>query len=70
MGLPVPHGFTITTEACLTFLGEGGAPAEMLDEAGEHLRTLEASMGKTLGDADDPLLVCVRSRREVLDARA
>jgi pyruvate, orthophosphate dikinase len=61
MGLPVPPGFTITTEACLRFLAEGGAPREMLDEAGEHLRRLQETMGKTLGDADDPLLVSVRS---------
>jgi pyruvate, orthophosphate dikinase len=61
MGLPVPPGFTITTEACLRFLEEGGAPPEMLGEAGEHLRRLEETMGKRLGDADDPLLVSVRS---------
>jgi pyruvate, orthophosphate dikinase len=61
MGLPVPPGFTITTEACLTFLKQGGPPAEMLQEAGEHLATLQEAMGKTLGDADDPLLVSVRS---------
>ncbi len=61
MGLPVPPGFTITTEACLTFLKQGGAPPEMLQEAGEHLATLQEAMGKTLGDADDPLLVSVRS---------
>jgi pyruvate,orthophosphate dikinase len=61
MGLPVPPGFTITTEACLRFLKEGGAPREMLDEAGEHLRRLEDAMGKQLGDPDDPLLVSVRS---------
>ena len=61
MGLPVPPGFTITTEACLTFLREGGAPAEMLAEAGEHLQTLQEAMGKTLGDPSDPLLVSVRS---------
>ncbi|MGZ4151770.1 MAG: PEP/pyruvate-binding domain-containing protein, partial [Actinomycetota bacterium] len=61
MGLPVPPGFTITTEACLRFLAEGGAPREMLDEAGEHLGRLQETMGKTLGDADDPLLVSVRS---------
>jgi pyruvate,orthophosphate dikinase len=62
MGLPVPPGFTITTEACLTFLAGGGvAPPEMLEEAGEHLRTLQEAMGKTLGDANDPLLVSVRS---------
>src|SRR5215217_2597848 len=61
MGLPVPPGFTITTEACLVFLKQGGAPPEMLGEAGEHLGRLEQTMGKTLGDADDPLLVSVRS---------
>jgi pyruvate,orthophosphate dikinase len=61
MGLPVPPGFTITTEACLTFLARGGAPPEMLEEAGEHLGTLQDAMGKTLGDPDDPLLVSVRS---------
>jgi pyruvate, orthophosphate dikinase len=61
MGLPVPPGFTITTEACLTFLNQGGPPPEMLQEAGEHLATLQEAMGKTLGDADDPLLVSVRS---------
>jgi pyruvate,orthophosphate dikinase len=61
MGLPVPHGFTITTEACLTFLREGGAPPQMLQEAGEHLRTLQEGMGRGLGDPGDPLLVSVRS---------
>ncbi len=62
MGLPVPPGFTITTEACLTFLANGGvAPPEMLQEAGGHLRHLQDAMGKELGDADDPLLVSVRS---------
>ncbi|HEU4354925.1 MAG TPA: pyruvate, phosphate dikinase, partial [Actinomycetota bacterium] len=61
MGLPVPPGFTITTEACLEFLAQGGAPARMLEEAGEHLGTLEQAMGKTLGDPGDPLLVSVRS---------
>jgi pyruvate,orthophosphate dikinase len=61
MGLPVPHGFTITTEACLTYLAEGGDPSGLLDEVDEHLATLESSMGKTLGDATDPLLVSVRS---------
>ena len=61
MGLPVPPGFTITTEACLTFLARGGAPQEMLEEAGEHLSRLEETMGKALGDPNDPLLVSVRS---------
>ena len=61
MGLPVPHGFTISTEACLTFLAQGGPPPEMLEEAGEHMGRLQESMGKALGDPHDPLLVSVRS---------
>ncbi len=61
MGLPVPHGFTITTEACLTYLAEGGFPAGLMDEAEQHVEALESSMGKRLGDASDPLLVSVRS---------
>ena len=61
MGLPVPPGFTITTEACLEFLERGGAPPEMLEEAGDHLGTLQGAMDRELGDPDDPLLVSVRS---------
>src|SRR5215212_5517751 len=61
MGLPVPPGFTISTEACLTYLAEGDHPAGLLEEVEEHLRTLEGAMGKRLGDAEDPLLVSVRS---------
>ncbi len=61
MGLPVPHGFTITTEACLTYLAEGDHPEGLLQEVEEHLQRLEASMGKRLGDPSDPLLVSVRS---------
>jgi pyruvate,orthophosphate dikinase len=61
MGLPVPHGFTITTEGCLTYLAEGGHPAGLMDEVEQHLEALESSMGKRLGDASDPLLVSVRS---------
>src|SRR4030095_9424093 len=61
MGRPLPPGFTITAEACVTFLAQGGAPPEMLEEAGEHLRDLQDAMGKTLGDPGDPLLVSVRS---------
>jgi len=61
MGLPVPHGFTITTEACLSYLGHGGHPAGLLDEIDTHLASLENSMGRRLGDASDPLLVSVRS---------
>ena len=61
LGLPVPPGFTITTEACLTYLKEGGFPDGLTAEVEEHLRALEGAMGKTLGDDDDPLLVSVRS---------
>src|SRR3954454_12247784 len=61
MGLPVPHGFTITTEGCLTYLAEGGQPGGLMGEGDQHLATLESSMGKKLGDAGDPLLVSVRS---------
>ncbi|HSL11578.1 MAG TPA: pyruvate, phosphate dikinase [Actinomycetota bacterium] len=61
MGLPVPHGFTITTEACLTYLAQGGHPDGLMQEVEQHVATLESSMGKKLGDPSDPLLVSVRS---------
>jgi pyruvate,orthophosphate dikinase len=61
LGLPVPPGFTITTEACKVYLATGSAPEELTSEVSEHLKTLEQAMGKHLGQADDPLLVSVRS---------
>ncbi|HEY0167718.1 MAG TPA: pyruvate, phosphate dikinase [Jatrophihabitans sp.] len=61
MGLPVPPGFTITTEACQAYLSNGREPAELSAEVSEHLADLEAKMGKKLGQSDDPLLVSVRS---------
>ncbi|PSM43384.1 pyruvate, phosphate dikinase [Streptomyces dioscori] len=61
LGLPVPPGFTITTEACKTYLDSGDEPAALRDEVSAHLDALEATMGKKLGQADDPLLVSVRS---------
>src|SRR3954447_15536656 len=61
IGLPVPPGFTITTDACRAYLTDGAEPAGLADEVSEHLAALEASMGKRLGDPDDPLLVSVRS---------
>ena len=61
LGLPVPPGFTITTEACQTYLGSGEEPAELRDEVSSHLAALEQAIGRVLGDADDPLLVSVRS---------
>ncbi|HVE74069.1 MAG TPA: pyruvate, phosphate dikinase, partial [Mycobacteriales bacterium] len=61
LGLPVPPGFVITTEACTTYLSTGDVPASLAAEITEHLDALEQAMGKRLGDADDPLLVSVRS---------
>ena len=61
LGLPVPPGFTITTEACRAYLSEGTWPAGLDDEIGRHLDGLEAKMGRRLGDPSDPLLVSVRS---------
>ncbi|WP_314172374.1 pyruvate, phosphate dikinase [Streptomyces winkii] len=61
LGLPVPPGFTITTEACKVYLDSGTEPAALRDEVSAHLDALERKMGKKLGQADDPLLVSVRS---------
>ncbi|MEE4592388.1 pyruvate, phosphate dikinase [Streptomyces sp. DSM 41524] len=61
LGLPVPPGFTITTEACKVYLDSGAEPPALRDEVSAHLDALEAKMGKKLGQADDPLLVSVRS---------
>jgi pyruvate,orthophosphate dikinase len=61
LGIPVPPGFTITTQACRAFLELGSVPAELFEEVDEHLARLEATMGRRLGNAADPLLVSVRS---------
>ncbi|AWN27141.1 pyruvate, phosphate dikinase [Streptomyces libani] len=61
LGLPVPPGFVITTEACKVYLDSGTEPAALRAEVSEHLDALEQKMGKKLGQADDPLLVSVRS---------
>ncbi|GGX71226.1 pyruvate, phosphate dikinase [Streptomyces hiroshimensis] len=61
LGLPVPPGFTITTEACKVYLDSGTEPVALRDEVSAHLEALEKQMGKKLGQADDPLLVSVRS---------
>ncbi len=61
LGLPVPPGFTISTEACKVYLDSGDEPAALRDEVSAHLTALEKKMGKKLGQADDPLLVSVRS---------
>ncbi|MGW5773857.1 pyruvate, phosphate dikinase [Streptomyces longwoodensis] len=61
LGLPVPPGFTLTTEACRAFLEAGSAPAGLWEEVSAHLSALEAGAGRVLGQPDDPLLVSVRS---------
>ncbi|WP_112245541.1 pyruvate, phosphate dikinase [Kribbella monticola] len=61
LGLPVPPGFTISAEACKVFLRTGSVPPELADEIDHHVAELEQKMGKKLGQADDPLLVSVRS---------
>lgn len=58
--LPVPHGFTITTDACRAYM-HGGWPRVLDDEVRRHVSTLERKMGRQLGDAKNPLLVSVRS---------
>ena len=58
--LPVPPGFTITTDACRSYL-DGEWPSGLDDEVADHVGRLEATMGKRLGDPVDPLLVSVRS---------
>jgi pyruvate,orthophosphate dikinase len=61
LGLPVPPGFTITTEACRVYLDSGAEPPALRDEVSAHLAELEQRMGRKLGQSDDPLLVSVRS---------
>ena len=61
LGLPVPPGFTITTEACRAYLRTGNLPPELRVEVTMAVRRLEDSLGRTLGDFHDPLLVSVRS---------
>jgi pyruvate, orthophosphate dikinase len=62
LGLPVPPGFTITTEACNAFREAGSQfPNGLLDEVAEHRKRLEENMGRGIGDPGDPLLVSVRS---------
>jgi pyruvate,orthophosphate dikinase len=61
LGLPVPHGFVITTEACRAYLAHGQEPAELEPLVADRLRELEAAAGRRFGHPDDPLLVSVRS---------
>jgi pyruvate,orthophosphate dikinase len=61
LGLPVPPGFTITTDACRHYLAEGTVPDGLDDEISAHLAALEEAIGRKLGDPAEPLLVSVRS---------
>ncbi|TMK33476.1 MAG: pyruvate, phosphate dikinase [Actinobacteria bacterium] len=62
MGVPVPSGFTITTDACRTYIANGKTlPDGLEEEIDAHVRSLEEKTGKRFGDTSDPLLVSVRS---------
>src|SRR3954471_20878841 len=61
LGLPVPPGFTISTEAGRAYLEHGDVPDGLIDEIATHLESLEKEMGRRLGEPGDPLLVSVRS---------
>ena len=66
IGLPVPPGFTITTEECVAYLNRGEAFSDRLRaDVAEALAHVERSVGKRFGDASDPLLVSVRSGARV-----
>ena len=61
MGVPVPAGFTITTDACRAYMAAGELPEALEAEVDEHVRRLEERTGKRFGSSEDPLLVSVRS---------
>jgi pyruvate,orthophosphate dikinase len=61
MGVSVPAGFTITTDACRAYMAARDLPAGLAEEVDEHVRRLEEKTGKRFGSNDDPLLVSVRS---------
>ena len=61
LGIPVPAGFTVTTDACRETMRTGEVPAELWAEVDEHVAMLQQRSGKRFGDPADPLLVSVRS---------
>ncbi|MFG1719008.1 pyruvate, phosphate dikinase [Micromonospora chalcea] len=61
LGLPVPPGFTVTTDACRAYLATGAPPDGLYEEINAHLREVEARLDRWLGDPRDPLLLAVRS---------
>ena len=62
IGLPVPAGFTVSTEACNLFIREGNRiPPQIEEEIRKNLKNLETATGQNFGDKNNPLLVSVRS---------
>jgi len=61
LGVPVPAGFSITTDACRAYTRQHQVPEGLDDEVGEHIARLEEKTGKHFGDSEEPLLVSVRS---------
>src|ERR671911_40376 len=61
LGLPVPEGFVITTEACVFYIKTGEMPEGLMDEVKENLQRVEEATGRGFGDPENPLLVSVRS---------
>jgi pyruvate,orthophosphate dikinase len=65
LGIPVPPGFTITTEVCLLYLEKGAYPEEVIDQINNAIIKLEKATGKKFGDNENPLLLSVRSGARV-----
>ena len=61
LGLPVPEGFVITTEACVSYIKTGEMPEGLMEEVKENLQRVEEATGRGFGDPENPLLVSVRS---------
>ncbi len=61
LGLPVPEGFVITTEACVSYMETGALPDGLMDEVRANLKRVEEATGRGFGDPENPLLVSVRS---------
>jgi len=61
MGIPVPKGFTITSEACIEYTNDKKFPEGLLEQIDKNLKILEKNAGKIFGDPENPLLVSVRS---------
>jgi pyruvate,orthophosphate dikinase len=61
LGLPVPPGYTVSTDACRAYLRTGRMPMGLVEQMDAHLDRLEQHAGRRLGDVDEPLLLSVRS---------